>query len=247
MTAQSLWKPQKVHVNLLSRVSVLPTSLTWFQTNFTGIWFGCFESDHEIQDHPVTMLTRFYPGGFFPLHGHPGGEEILVLEGNFADETGVHPPGTYMLNPEGFIHRPYSEEGCLTFVKLRQHGGKTRQQVRTNIFNGSWQAGIVPDIKVQHLYEQVDFSEKVWIERWLPNTQLVNVVETEIKEIFVIEGTWRDELGSYPVGSWLRYPPNCPYSPSSITGCLIYVKTYPVTDTTARFVVGDDFQEPEAT
>ncbi|ODV36477.1 MULTISPECIES: hypothetical protein [Microcystis] len=41
--------------------------------------------------------------------------------------------------------------------------------------------------------------------------------------------------------------PNCPYSPSSTTGCLIYVKTYPVTDTTARFVVGDDFQEPEAT
>ncbi|MDJ0559276.1 MAG: cupin domain-containing protein [Microcystis sp. M53599_WE4] len=37
----------------------------------------------------MTMLTRFYPGGFFPLHGHPGGEEILVLEGNFVDETGV--------------------------------------------------------------------------------------------------------------------------------------------------------------
>jgi hypothetical protein len=89
MTAQSLWKPQKVHVNLLSRTSVLPTRLTWFQTNFTGIWFGCFESDHEIQDHPLTMLTRFYPGGFFPLHGHPGGEEILVFEGNFVDETGV--------------------------------------------------------------------------------------------------------------------------------------------------------------
>jgi hypothetical protein len=48
---------------------------------------------------------------------------------------------------------------------------------------GCWQAGIVPEIKVQHLYEQADFSEKVWIERWLPNTQLVNVVETEIKEI----------------------------------------------------------------
>lgn len=41
------------------------------------------------------MLTRFAPGGFFSLHGHPGGEEILVLEGNFADETGIHTPGTY--------------------------------------------------------------------------------------------------------------------------------------------------------
>lgn len=193
------------------------------------------------------MLTRFEPGVFFPLHGHPGGEEILVLEGYFIDETGKHPPGTYMLNPEGFIHRPYSEDGCLTFVKLRQHGGKTRQQVRTNIFEGAWQAGILPQIQVYPLYEQVNFSERVWVERWLPGTQLPNVVATEIKEIFIIEGTWSDEWGNYPKGSWLRYSPNCSYSFSSTTGCLIYVKTYLVTDTTARFVVGEDFQHPEET
>ena len=247
MTSQSLWKPQKTHINLLSRVAVPPESINWVQTDFTGIWFGCFESDDEVQEHPVTMLTRFDPGGFFPLHGHPGGEEILVVKGNFLDERGVHPPGTYMLNPEGFIHRPYSEEGCLTFVKLRQHGGKTRQQVKTNIFNGSWQQGIIPQIQVQLLYEQVDYSEKVWIERWLPGAQLTNFVEPEIKEIFVIEGTWSDELGTYPAGSWLRYPPNCLYQPSSKTGCLIYVKTYPVTERTVRFLVGDDFQCPEQT
>lgn len=246
-TTQLLWQPQQVHADLLTRVSVLPTSLMWHQTHYTGIWFGCFESDDEVQEHPVTMLTRFDPGGFFPLHGHPGGEEILVLEGNFIDETGVHPPGTYMLNPEGFIHRPYSDEGCLTFVKLRQHGGKTRQQVRTNIFNDSWQPGRIPPIQVQPAYEQAGFSEKVWFERWLPGTQLLDVVETDIKEIFLVEGSWSDELGSYPTGSWLRYPPNCPYSPFSETGCLIYVKTYPVADERERFVVSEDFQHPEET
>jgi len=244
MPSQFLWQPQQIHADLLTRVAVLPTSLTWAQTTFTGIWFGCFESDHEVQEHPVTMLTRFDPGGFFPLHGHPGGEEILVLQGNFVDETGVHPPGTYMLNPEGFIHRPYSQEGCLTFVKLRQHGGKTRQQVRKNIFTGFWQPGITPQIQVQLLYQQTGFLEKVWVERWLPGTELLNVVETEIKEIFLIEGTWSDEIGHYPTGSWLRYSPNCPYNPSSETGCLIYVKTYPA-DNTSRFVVGKDFQHPD--
>ncbi|MBT9317501.1 cupin domain-containing protein [Leptothoe spongobia] len=245
MTSQSLWQPQQVHVNLLTRVSVLPTSLAWHQTSFPGIWFGCFESNHEVQDHPTTMLTRFDPGGFFPHHGHPGGEEILVLSGEFSDETGVHPPGTYMLNPEGFNHRPYSEEGCLTFVKLRQHGGKTRHQVRRRIFEEPWQTGINPQIRVQPLYEQVGFSEKVWVEQWLPGTQLLDVIETEIKEIFVIQGTWCDELGCYPAGSWLRYPVNSPYSPSTEAGCLIYVKTYPIADETERFVVGDDFQHPE--
>lgn len=247
MSTQSLWQPQQIHSNLLTRASVLPTSLTWHPTNFPGIWFGCFESDDEVQEHPVTMLTRFDAGGFFPQHGHPGGEEILVLDGHFTDETGVHPPGTYMLNPEGFIHRPYSDEGCLTFVKLRQHGGKTRQQIRTNIFEGAWQPGATAQIQVQPLYEQEGFSEKVWIERWQPGTRLEAVVETEVKEVFLIEGTWSDELGQYPTGSWLRYPPQVPYSPASEEGCLIYVKTYPIADEAERFIVSDDFQHPEET
>lgn len=242
VSSQLKWQPQKIHTNILTRAVVLPTALTWYQTDFTGIWFGCFESDGELQDHPVTMLTRFDPGGFFPLHGHPGGEEILVLQGNFADETGVHPPGTYMLNPEGFIHRPYSDESCLTFVKLRQHGGKNRQQVRTNIYDLSWEPGVIPQIEVKLVYEQTNFSEKVWFERWQPGAKLSKVVESEVKEIFTIEGTWSDDWGNYPPHTWLRYPPGCSYSPSSATGCTIYVKTYPL-DTT-RFMVGKDFRHP---
>ncbi|TWH50872.1 cupin domain-containing protein [Dulcicalothrix desertica] len=242
ISSQPKWNSRQVHNHLLKRYSVRPEALTWYQTDFTGIWFGCFESDDLVQDHPVTMLTRFDPGGFFPLHGHPGGEEILVLQGNFTDETGVYPPGSYMLNPEKFNHRPYSQEGCLTFVKLRQHGGESRQQIKTNIYSLPWQPSIIPTIEVKPLYQQAGFSEKVSIERWHPGTVLSLVVESEVKEIFVLEGTWSDELGDYPAGSWLRYPPNCPYTPSSIEGCTVYVKTYP-TDTT-RFIVGADFQHP---
>ncbi|MBN3908794.1 MAG: cupin domain-containing protein [Nostoc sp. NMS1] len=243
VSSQLQWQPQKINENLSVRVAVLSTSLPWYDTEFTGIWYICFESDNEVQDHPVTMLSRFDPGGFFELHGHPGGEEILVLQGNFVDETGIYLPGTYILNPEGFIHHPYSDEGCLTFVKLRQHGGKNRQQVRKNIYELPWQSGIIPQIEVKPLYQQIDFPEKVWIERWQPGTALFNVVESEVKEIFVIEGTWSDELGNYPASSWLRYPPGYSYSPSSAKGCMVYVKTYPL-DTT-RFIVGKDFRHPQ--
>ncbi|MEH2249192.1 cupin domain-containing protein [Nostoc sp.] len=180
VSSQLQWQPQKVNENLSVRVAVLSTALTWYNTEFTGISFLCFESDNEIQDHPVTMLSRFDPGGFFELHGHPGGEEILVLQGNFADETGIYPPGTYMLNPEGFIHHPYSEEGCLTFVKLRQHGGKNRQRVQKNIYQLPWQSGIIPQIEVMPLYQEISFPEKVWIEHWQSSTALFNVVESEV-------------------------------------------------------------------
>lgn len=247
MSTETRWQPQQIHANSLTRVAVDTGSLKLFLTDFTGIWFGCFESNDEVQDHPVTMLTRFDAGGFFPLHGHPGGEEILVLDGYFADETGVHPPGTYMLNPEGFIHRPHSDQGCMTFVKLRQHGGKNREQMRVNIFEGDWQPSPHANIEIQPIYTQPGFNEKVWFERWQPGTQLDIQVETEIKEIFVVQGTWQDERGCYPTNTWLRYIPNDPYQPASEDGCLIYVKTYPESDPVDRFVVADDFQHPEET
>jgi anti-sigma factor ChrR (cupin superfamily) len=241
--SQKQWEPQKIHQNILSRTAVSPTSLVWHETEFPGITFGCFESDDQVQEHPVTMLTRFGPGSFFPRHGHPGGEEILVVEGTFADETGVYAPGTYMLNPEGFEHLPYSDQGCLTFVKLRQHGGESRQQIKANIYDDQgWQPGPIAQIEIKPLYGQADFPEKVWAERWQPGTALAQVTESEVKEIYVLQGSWSDELGDYATGSWLRYPPGCSYSPASAQGCTIYVKTYPL-DTT-RFIVGADFKHP---
>jgi anti-sigma factor ChrR (cupin superfamily) len=237
---QRQWQPQQVRADILTRVAVLPTEIAWHPTDLPGIWFGCFESDPAVQEHPVTMLTQFEPGSFFPVHDHPGGEEILVLQGSFADEAGVYPPGTYMLNPEGFIHCPHSLESCLTFVKLRQHGGENRHQVKTNIYQAPWKSGIIPQIEIQHLYQQSGFPERIWIERWQPGTALPQAIESEVKEIFVIAGTWIDELGDYPAGSWLRYPPHHAYNPSSEIGCTIYVKTYP--SDVPRFIVGKDWE-----
>lgn len=72
----------------------------------------------------VTSLVCYQPGARFSRHEHPQGEEILVLEGVFSDEHGHWPAGTWLLNPEGFAHQPYSETGCLLLVKLRQYPGR---------------------------------------------------------------------------------------------------------------------------
>jgi hypothetical protein len=71
----------------------------------------------------VTSVVRYEPMSKFPPHDHPEGEEILVLEGVFPDEHGDWPAGTYLLNPEGFRHSPFSDPGCVIFVKLRQFAG----------------------------------------------------------------------------------------------------------------------------
>lgn len=65
-----------------------------------------------------TSLVKWEPGTVFNPHTHPGGEEIFVIEGVFQDEFGRYPKGTWLRNPPGSAHRPYSEEGCLILVKV---------------------------------------------------------------------------------------------------------------------------------
>lgn len=65
-----------------------------------------------------TALVRWAPRTRFQPHTHWGGEEILVLEGVFCDEHGDYPAGTWIRSPHMSIHNPYSDPGCLIYVKV---------------------------------------------------------------------------------------------------------------------------------
>ena len=72
-----------------------------------------------LYDHPAEQvaLVRWAPGTRFTAHQHPGGEEIFVLEGVFEDEQGRYPRGTWLRNPPGSVHEPFSRQGCTIYVK----------------------------------------------------------------------------------------------------------------------------------
>ena len=65
-----------------------------------------------------VALVRWAPGTHFQRHTHWGGEEILVLEGEFADEHGRYPEGTWIRSPHLSQHTPFSETGCLIYVRV---------------------------------------------------------------------------------------------------------------------------------
>jgi len=44
------------------------------------------------------------------------------------------------------------------------------------------------------------------------------------EEVMVLEGTFSDENGDYPAGTYLRHAPGSHHSPYSKNGCLIFVK-----------------------
>jgi hypothetical protein len=68
----------------------------------------------------ATSIVRYAANSSFPEHTHEGGEEFLVLEGVFSDLSGDFSTGAYVRNPPGTSHAPWTAQGCVLFVKLRQ-------------------------------------------------------------------------------------------------------------------------------
>ena len=70
-----------------------------------------------LAGEPAVALLRYAPGSGVPRHRHRGLETILVLEGEQSDERGRYPAGSLVLNPEGTIHRVWSEPGCVVLIQ----------------------------------------------------------------------------------------------------------------------------------
>ena len=71
---------------------------------------------HEFETERVALL-RLDPGSSFAEHDHPGGEEFFVLDGVLADEHGSYEKGTWLRNPAGSRHKPFSKTGCTLYIK----------------------------------------------------------------------------------------------------------------------------------
>ena len=170
----------------------------------------------------ATSIVRYQPGSRFQPHTHDLGEEILVLEGTFSDETGDYPSGSYLMNPPGSSHAPYSDAGCILFVKLRHLGSDQVEREVVNTLAAPWYQGMVPGLNVMPLMQQGSRSTLV---RWAPGTYFKPHRHFGGEEIFVVDGVFEDEHGRYPAGSWIRSPHMSHHQPFSKEGCTIFVKT----------------------
>jgi anti-sigma factor ChrR (cupin superfamily) len=209
--------------NDLNQPVVLDTrSLPWMASPMAGVERRMLDRrGGEVAR--ATSIVRYAPGSRFERHSHGGGEEILVLEGVFSDELGNYPPGTYLRNPIGSAHAPYSETGCTILVKLHQMHPDDRQRVVIDTRSAPWRPGLVPGLTVLPLHGWG--SEQVALVRWAPGTVFVSHGHPGGEEILVLEGVFADEGGSYPAGCWLRHPPGSVHRPWSEEGCTIWVKT----------------------
>jgi anti-sigma factor ChrR (cupin superfamily) len=213
-----------VNPDLTQRVVIETAGMRWESSPSGTVWRKPLYR-RGGESGPVTSLVRYAPGGAFPEHAHPEGEEILVLDGVFSDEHGDYPAGTFLMNPHGSRHSPHSNPGCTLFVRLRQYPGNDRPRlVADTSATDGWRPGLVDGLSVRPLYSQGGYPETVALVRWTPGTHFQRHTHWGGEEILVLEGELADEKGRYPQGTWIRSPHMSQHTPFSEQGCLIYVR-----------------------
>jgi hypothetical protein len=146
----------------------------------------------------ATSIVRYAPGSRFAEHKHEGGEEFIVLEGVFSDAGGDYPMGAYVRNPPGTAHAPWTNEGCVIFVKLCQMHEGDRAQLRIDTNLHPWINARMP------LSEGID--EHVALLRAEAGKTFALGGKELLFETLVLTGAFEFEGRTIGPHDWLRLP-----------------------------------------
>lgn len=209
------------NMDFTKQVVINTAKLNWESSPMAGVKRKRMAFEEVEQGH-ATSIVEFEAGSSFRYHEHPLGEEILVLEGVFSDHEGNFPAGTYIRNPEGFSHAPFSKEGCVILVKLHQFDKEDTAQVRIDTKNTEFRPG-QGNLEVLPLHEFG--GEHTALVKWPAGEKFVPHQHWGGEEVYVIYGEFIDEHGRYPAGSWIRSPHLSKHHPYVEEETLILVKT----------------------
>lgn len=210
-----------LNMDFSKRLVIRASDQDWVASPAAGVWRKPLEREAKESGH-TTSLVKYEPNSKFATHPHPHGEEILVLEGVFSDEYGDYPAGTYLRNPPGSKHAPFSKKGCVLLVKLNQFGPNDLETVHINTSQAEWLPGIGGlQVMPLHNFEH----EHVALVKWPKGEKFQPHHHFGGEEIFVLSGEFNDEFGNYPKHTWLRSPHMSEHFPFVIQETVIWVKT----------------------
>ena len=153
------------------------------------------------------------------------GEEYLILEGSLIFHGNTYPASSYFRFPPSAARELFSgPEGALLFLKKGHFAPDDTKELSLKQSDQPWRQGLVGGLSVMPLHQHG--AENIAFVKWEPNTQFNPHVHPGGEEIIVLQGTFHDEFGSYPTGTWLRNKPYSNHTPHTESdGALIYVKT----------------------
>ena len=212
----------QLHADLSLPALVDSAALAWVPSPMAGVHRRMLERDGD-EVARATSVVRYAPGSAFAPHTHGAGEEFLVLDGVFSDETGDFPAGFYIRNPPGSRHTPSSAPGAVILVKLRQMPPEETAFVRSDTRDSAlWQElgyGVRQAVLFDAPWEHVAMlrlpaDHRGRAEAWPRGA-----------EFFLVEGDLLIDRAPHQAGAWLRLPPGAGVTLGSRGGALVYRKT----------------------
>ncbi len=196
--------------------------IAWVASPTPGIDRRMLERDGD-EVARATSLVRYAQGSRFPAHTHGAGEEFLVLDGVFSDETGDFPAGWYVRNPPGSHHSPASRPGAVILVKLRQMPAEETARLRLDTHDPAIWRQTGPGIEQASLFDAP--WEQVSLLRLAAGYQGPPETWPRGAEFFVIDGNAVIGSASLAKHGWARFPAGSHLAISSDAGALMYRKT----------------------
>lgn len=173
----------------------------------------------------ASSIVRYRAGSTFAAHRHDLGEEFLVLQGTFSDEHGHYPAGTYVRNPPGSHHAPFSESGCVIFVKLRQMTTDETRSLRVFPEQRIWSALASTGHERAKLF--TEGAVTVALERLAPGVRWPSADAPGGEELFVLDGRihlLEPQRATLEPWDWSRLPAGGHTGSAGSQGALIWVK-----------------------
>ena len=89
------------------------------EENTDGVFVKSLMFDDKTNRAP-TILLKFEAGATYPLHNHPAGEEIFVLEGDIKLGKDELFAGDYLYTAVDNKHRVSTKNGCVVLLKAEK-------------------------------------------------------------------------------------------------------------------------------
>jgi len=212
----------QLNADLSRPATVDSAALAWVASPMARVERRMLERDGD-EVARATSLVRYAPGSAFSAHTHGAGEEFLVLEGVFSDETGNFPAGFYVRNPPGSRHMPASARGAVILVKLRQMPPEETEAVRLDTRDPALWRDLGQGRREAVLFQAP--WERVVMLRLAPGHAGAAETWPRGVELFVVEGDVVIDSTTHRAGAWLRRPPGSSLALASEGGALLYRKT----------------------
>jgi len=114
--------------------------------------------------------------------------------------------------------------GCVVNMKINS---EFNQRVVVHSSQTEWLESPMPGVYRRPLDRVgAEVARATTIVKYDPNSKFSPHVHTGGEEFIVLEGVFQDEHGDYPVGSYIRNPPQSSHTPGSDEGCVIFVKLW---------------------